>query len=273
MTAWFSIRARCSRSFSVVARSDGEQPEVHEEGPLLVGADELTGLVGHSFVDVTARLVADRGVADKLPGREVPAAGARCPGGVGPIHVEALVARLIGVARCHVLAEVPLAKVGRRVARILQRLGQRVETGLQARHRSRKMHPRVARQELLLQMHLREVAARGGDAGARGVLADHDARPRRRAKRAGGVGVREPHTSRREAVEVGSLVEGTAEAAQVACAQVIGKNQHHVGAVRGQGRDGREEQDGQEGGGVRHGYPRRVRLSNRPGRLKPSRRA
>jgi len=265
MTAWFSIRARCSRSFSVVARSDGEQPEVHEEGPLLVGADELTGLVGHPFVDVAARLVRDGGVTDELPRRQVSSAGTRGPRCVGPVEVEALVARLVGVAPGEVVAEVPLAEVAGGVARVLQRLRQRVEIRLQARHRSRKMHPRVAQQELLLQMHLREVAARGGDAGARGVLSDHDARPRGGAKRAGGVGVGESHASRGEAVEVRRFVEGAAEAAQIANAQVIGENQHDVGAVCGQSRERRQQQGGQECGPVRHGCRLPFRLSVKPG--------
>ena len=149
------VRAR------VPGRVDGEQPEVHEEGLALAGADELAGLVGHALVHVAAALVLDRGVGDELPRREVASAGARGPRGVWPVHVETLVLRFVGVARGHVVPEVPLAKMAGGVTRALQRLGQGVVVGLQARDRVRDMHARVARQELLLEGHFREVAARG----------------------------------------------------------------------------------------------------------------
>ena len=114
----------------VPGRVDGEQPEVHEEGPALARADEFAGLVGHALVDVAARLVLDRRVADEFPRREVASAGARGPRGVGPVHVEALVPRFVGVAGGHVVTEVPLSKMGGGVTRALERLGEGVVVGL-----------------------------------------------------------------------------------------------------------------------------------------------
>ena len=215
----------------VPGRVDGKQPEVDEERPALARADERAGLVGHALVDVPAGLVLDRGVGDELPGREVAAAGARGPRGVGPVHVEALVLRFVGVAGGHVVPKVPLSEMAGGVARGLERLGEGVVVGLQARDRVRDVYAIAARQEPLLKRHFREVAARCRDAGAGGVLPGHDARTRGRAERAGGIRVGQPHAPRRQAVEVRRFVVGAAITAQVAGAEIIGEDQHDVGRL------------------------------------------
>ena len=233
---------------------DGEQPEVDEERTAPAGTDELARLVGHALVHMAARLVGDRGVVDKLaPRREVASAGARSARDMRPVHIEALILRLVGIAGSHVVPEVPFSKMSGGVARALQRLGKGMVVGLQTCDRVRDVDSRIARQELLFEGHFREMASGGGDAGACGMLTDHDAGARRRAERAGGVGMGQPHAPRSEAVEVRCLVVGAAKATQVAGTEVVGENQHDIGAVRSESRERREQQGGEEGEGVFHG--------------------
>ena len=83
------------------------------------------------------------------------------------------------------------------------------------------------------------------DASAGGVLTGQDARARRGAQRAGGIGLRESDAAGGQPVEVGRLMILAAEAGEVAPAQVVGEDQDDVRLVRGEGRE-RGEEDGQK---------------------------
>ena len=63
-------------------------------------------------------------------------------------------------------------------------------------------------------------------------LAGHDAGPRRRADRAGSIGLREPHSVGSEAVDVRRFVIRAAVAAQVRPAEVVHQDENDVGARR-----------------------------------------
>lgn len=208
-----------------------------KNGRPLLAAHEGPGLIGHALVDVSVRLVGDRRIVDELPRREIPAAAARagCPGRMRPVDVKPLVAWLVGVARLEVVPEVPFAEVGGGVAGIPQPLGECVVVGTQSRERVRDEHSCIPRRETFDELHLLDVACRRGDARACRVLSGHDARPRRRAERAGGEGVGEPDPAGGEAVDVRRLVERAAKTAEIANAEVIREDQHDVGPVGGGG--------------------------------------
>ena len=69
---------------------------------------------------------------------------------------------------------------------------------------------------------------------SRRILAGHDARPRGRADRARGVPRGEPHSLRRQAIDIWRLVEGLrVVAADVHVAQVVGQDEDDVRPGRG----------------------------------------
>ena len=68
-----------------------------------------------------------------------------------------------------------------------------------------------------------------GDANSCGILTGKDARARRRADRACGVGIREPHSRGCQSVNVGRLVERAAVASQVAPFHVVDEDEDDVG--------------------------------------------
>ena len=204
---------------------DGVKPEVHEEWAPFAGSNEIASLVGHAFIHMAARFVLNVGITDELvPGREVATAGAGCFRRVGPVHVETLVTRLVGVARCHVVPEVPLAKMARRVTRLFQDFSQSVVVGLQTRERVGDIDARVRGDELLFQNHRRQMAGWGSNASARGMLTDHNARTCRRTEWTGRVGIFQPHALRCEAIDVRRLIVIAAETSQVVSTEVIGKD-------------------------------------------------
>jgi hypothetical protein len=113
---------------------------------------------------------------------------------------------------------VPLAEKRGRVAVLLQRFGQRDLFERQVvEHPGREhfLRPAVAGDPV-------------GDAGPRGVLPGQQARPRRRADVARGVGTGEFHPLSRQAVEVGRLVERASVAAEVAPAHVVDEDDDEV---------------------------------------------
>ena len=228
----------------------GEEPEVDEKRASLAGADELAGLVGHAFVDVPSGFVLDLRIGDEFPGREVAttAAGAGSLGCVRPVDVEALVARLVGVSRFQVMAEVPLAKVRRRVTRNLECFGERMVVGLEAGDAIGDEYADftvLVLTEAFLELHRRQMADGRGDAGTGRVLAGQDARASRRAERAGGIRLREPDAAGGQAIEVGRLMILAAEAGEVAPAEVVGQDQDDIRLICGDGRK-RGEEDGQK---------------------------
>ena len=125
-------------------------------------------------------------------------------------------------------AEVPLADVARRVAGPAHEVAE---------------GPLVRRQPDL------DVAAGRVElvAVALRVAPGHQPRPRRAAHRGGDVGGGEPDALGRELVEPGRPHDGTAVAAEVAPAEVVGDDQDHVGPRRrlgGGDAGGQDEDDG-----------------------------
>ena len=68
---------------------------------------------------------------------------------------------------------------------------------------------------------------------ARRILSGHHTRPRRSANRAGCIGIREAHSLRSEAINIGRLIVGAPLTAEIHPSQVIDQKEHHVRALFG----------------------------------------
>ena len=68
-----------------------------------------------------------------------------------------------------------------------------------------------------------------GDADGGRIFAGEDTSARRRADRAGGVGIAEAHALAREAVDIGRLVEGAAITDQILPAHIVDKDEDDIG--------------------------------------------
>ena len=126
------------------------------------------------------------------------------------------------------VSQVPLPDAGGVIAGALQDLGKQ--------HRIRReVAPAVSR---------RVRADDAGHADQLGIATAQQGCPRRRADRAVGVGLRELHAARQEAVDPRRLQVFGAVAGQVACAQVVDQDDDDVGGEGllrhgGSGRSGR----------------------------------
>ncbi len=196
---------------------DGVVRQVEEEGAVLVLLDELLGLDGQPVAEILAFAAAlpqpGHGVALALVRPEI--RGRMAVMRSGDVEVETLMLGVIVPA-----AEVPLADAGRDIAGRLERLGDVHFVQGQILPPRRHEQPMGGR-----------VAFAGDPIGqmqSRGPLAGEDAGPRRRADRAGGVGVGEPHPLPGQAVDVRRLVELAAVAAHVGPAQVVGKDEDDI---------------------------------------------
>jgi len=170
------------------------------------------------------------------------------------LEVEMAARRLDGfieAALCRVVfgrvAQVPLAEHPRRVAGLLELVGERIAVEGQLGHvvdRAQRPRPPIEAVD----------RADGVGAGAGAVLPGEQGRARRRAILAMVV-VGQPHALRGESVDVRRLVIPAAEAAQVGPAEVVRQDEDDVGRpVRGGQRTAQaEEEQTEEGADGAHG--------------------
>jgi len=203
---------------------DAELPVVEEEGSVPVRFHPRDGLGGHAVLEMLAGGAFLEVL--ELPRRDEAARRAGA-GVVRDVHVEAVLQR-----RIRLRPEVPFAEVSGGVTGGLQRLRERGVARLQPRRRlgldgvliGRRRFPRRG-----LEPHLRQVAARRGDAGAGGAEPREDGGARRRAERAGRVGAGEGHAAFGEALEIRRLIEGgVAVEGGVRPAEVVGEDEEDV---------------------------------------------
>ena len=208
--------------------------QVEEEGLLRVRAHEADRVVR----ELLAQAAVLEGVLDDL----VPAPDLRR---LVVAHGDVVGAVEAAALRAHgrLVAQVPLARDRGGVAMGLEELRER---------RGRQAHA-------LGQRHaIAHDPARPPD--PRRVAAGHERHPRGRAHGGAGVEVRQAYALRGEPVERGRAQLGVPVATQVLVAEVVGQDQHHVGALLGRrGEAGQHEQRQRQSGaaqrrrGARHG--------------------
>ena len=183
---------------------NGLEWHVGKERLIPMGFDETDGFVG----DSVGRL------------RVVPCVGGRAI--TGRI-IEQLVARqpraeTLRVGRVIPLAQVPLAGKERRVARFAKPLGDGHLLQREMILKRRRLQPACA-----------VASNKVGDPRARRVLSRHDAGPRRRADRTGGIALCESHAARRQTVNIRSLIERLwVIRPDVHIAEIVGQDQDDV---------------------------------------------
>ena len=225
-------------------RVNGVEREVDEEGAVFVVGHEFAGLGGEPVFEVFAgRAVGQAGVT---VGGEVlfPAVGAAL------VDATKVVIKALIFGPPTRGAEVPFAGEERGIAGGFQGFGERgrVEgeaVGVVGGEERGVAFPRGG-------LRGADVV---GDAGALGPLAGEDAGARGGADGAGGVGIGEARALAGEAVEVRSLVERAAVAAEVLAAEVVGEEEDDVGRAlrgcgggRGCGGKGEGEEEGKREG-------------------------
>ena len=185
-------------------------PEVQEKRPRGVpAADETDRFVRQTIGEVLPlRSVRKRRASIRA---EVALFG-HAPVTATDVDVEA-----VPLGPVRLLAEVPFADVPGLVAAVPQGRGD-------GPFFQRQMEQVGGRKDAPL-LHARDVV---GQRDASRGLAGHDACSRRRAHRARGVGVGEPHAASRQPIEVRGLVEAAAVAAQVHPAHVVDQDEDDV---------------------------------------------
>ena len=187
----------------------GIVPEVKEERPAVILADQADGLVGQPIGQVLSR----RPIRQRFDPPRAEVAILRLPPvAAADVHVEAM---LLGKVR--LLAQVPLADVPRAVARVLQSPGQTV-----LRQRQVVDVRRVDESPL----GVRADPVRHTDAGR--VSAGQEAGPARRADGAGRIGIRKPHALAGQPIEIRRLVEHAAVTAEILPAKIIDENEDEI---------------------------------------------
>ena len=119
-----------------------------------------------------------------------------------------------------ILAQMPLPDVGRPIAVLFQRLGERDFLERQVLVNLR-----------ILQLLKREFTTTGqpvGEVQPSRILAGHDARASWRAHMAGGISLSEPHSLPRQPVNVWRLVKAAPEAAHIPPTEVIDEKENDV---------------------------------------------
>ena len=203
-----------------------EHPVVQIKGMIPVLLHESHGFFGHAVFDVLIRHVGVSIKICKLPRRDVTARRTRA-GMMRHIDIKTLLQRRKGLR-----AEVPLAKMPRGIASIVQRLRQRAVLGLQSCWRIR-LHHLLIRRALFgngrLHYNLRHVAVGHGDARSCRTQPGEDSRTRGRAQRTRRIHPCESHAALRQPFDIRCLIKlRRAIERGVTPAKIISKDDDHV---------------------------------------------